>query len=141
MIDGKRFNQTIIVNWIDPETSTAMSDQKFKLIGTLGRFEADQKDRGISSIIDDHNLEIINPDFCKSYTSDNGKMTWKGYGIDSITTYLSDVYNIYKGQKAPIDFEGFRPTFKEAVISTAVIEAAGKSLEDSGNWKPVEDLL
>ena len=33
MIDGKRFNQPIIVNWIDPETSTAMSDQKFKLIG------------------------------------------------------------------------------------------------------------
>jgi predicted dehydrogenase len=141
MIDGKRFNQTIIVNWIDPETSTAMSDQKFKLIGTLGRFEADQKDRGISLIVDDHNLEIINPDFCKSYTSDNGKMLWQGYGIDSITTFLNDVCSIYKGQKEPIDFEGFRPTFKEAVISTAVIEAAGKSLEDSGNWKAVEGLL
>ena len=49
--------------------------------------------------------------------------------------------NVQNHSIFPIDFEGFRPTFKEAVISTAVIEAAGKSLEDSGNWKPVEDLL
>ena len=64
-------------------------------------------------------------------------MIWQGYGIDSITTFLNDVYSIYKGQKEPIDFEGFRPTFKEAVISTAVIEAAGTSLAKNGAWEPV----
>ena len=81
------------------------------------------------------------PEKYKVVVSGDGKMLWQGYGIDSITTFLNDVCSIYKGQKEPIDFEGFRPTFKEAVISTAVIEAAGKSLEDSGNWKAVEGLL
>ena len=31
--------------------------------------------------------------------------------------------------------------FIDGIISTAVIEAAGKSLEDSGNWKAVEGLF
>ena len=60
----ERFTQTLLTNWIDPETSTAMSDQKIKIIGTKGHFESDQKDRGIRINIDDENFEHPNPYFC-----------------------------------------------------------------------------
>jgi len=137
MPDGLLFSQTLLVNWIDPETSSAMSNQNIKFVGTKGRCEADQKDRGISFYTDDNQIEYINPDFCRSYKENGGKILWKGYGIDSITSFLHDVRDIIKGGKKPIDFEGLRPTFKESLISTSVIEAVNVSLLNNNNWIPV----
>ena len=134
MRDGTSFNQTILVNWIDPETSSAMSDQKIKLIGTAGRFEADQKDRGITLLSDDKQIETPNPDFCSAYNLVKDNLTWQGYGIDSINTFLCDVHDIQNKKKLPKDFEGLRPTFKESLFSTAVIEAANKSISQQNNW-------
>ena len=66
-------------------------------------------------------------------------MSWKGYGIDSITSFLNDVRDIIKGGKKPIDFEGLRPTFKESLISTSVIEAVNESLLNNNNWISVNE--
>ena len=137
MPDGLLFSQTLLVNWIDPETSNAMSNQNIKFVGTKGRCEADQKNRGISFYADDSQIEAINPDFCKSYKENGDKNTWKGYGIDSITSFLLDVRSIIKEGKKPIDFEGLRPTFKESLISTAVIEAVNKSLTNDNRWNEI----
>ncbi|MEK7790910.1 MAG: Gfo/Idh/MocA family oxidoreductase, partial [Deltaproteobacteria bacterium] len=38
----KHFTSHLLTNWIDPRSSSAMSDQKIKIIGTKGRFESDQ---------------------------------------------------------------------------------------------------
>jgi len=138
--NNTRFSQTLLTNWIDPETTTAMSDQKLKFIGTKGRYEGDQKGRGISLVFDGENLGTPNPDFCQPYETPDYKTRWQGYGIESIVTFLHDVNDINNGKKTPGSLEGKRPTFKEGMISTAVIEAAGKSLADKGSWKPVEGL-
>ena len=45
------------------ETSSSMSDQKIKFVGTKGRFEGDQKNRGIIVNSDTSQIEHINPDF------------------------------------------------------------------------------
>jgi D-galacturonate reductase len=135
--DGNKFTQTVLTNWIDPESSTSMSDQKIKIVGTKGRFESDQKERGIRINLDGVNLEQPNPDFCMEYAGDRGEKKWRGYGIDSITTFLSDVEDINNNI---VDIESLnliRPSFSEALISTAVIEAAHKSLLDSNEWKNV----
>lgn len=138
MPNGTLFNQTLLNNWIDPETTSALSDQKLKFVGTKGRFEADQKERGIRLVIDDESLGTPNPDFCQPYGTENSQIRWQGYGIKSISTFLQDVNDIISDNKTPESFEGKRPTFNEAIISTAVIESAGNSLADNGNWKPVE---
>ena len=138
MPNGTLFNQTLLNNWIDPETTSALSDQKIKFVGTKGRFEADQKERGIRLVIDDESLGTPNPDFCQPYGTENSQIRWQGYGIKSISTFLQDVNDIISDNKTPESFEGKRPTFNEAIISTAVIESAGNSLADNGNWKPVE---
>ena len=135
--DGNRFTETILTNWIDPESSTAMSDQKIKIVGTSGRFESDQKERGIRINLDGGHLEQPNPDYCMEYSGHNNLKEWRGYGIDSITTFLSDVENI---NNKKVDIESLkliRPTFSEALISTAVIEAAHKSISNNNEWQDV----
>ena len=138
MPDSTIFNQTLLTNWVDPETSSAVSDQKIRFVGTKGRFEADQKDRGINLIVDGESIVTPNPDFCQSYGNKTSQIRWEGYGIESIITFLKDVNAIVNNNKFPASFEGNRPTFKESIISTAVIEAVVHSLSDHGNWKPVE---
>jgi D-galacturonate reductase len=135
--NDNRFTQTVLTNWVDPESSTAMSDQKIKIVGTNGRFESDQKDRGIRINLDERQLEEPNPDYCMEYSTFNNTKEWRGYGIDSITTFLSDVENINNNIVDMKSLQLVRPTFSEALISTAVVEAAHKSLSNNNEWQNV----
>ncbi|NQT30416.1 MAG: Gfo/Idh/MocA family oxidoreductase [Candidatus Saganbacteria bacterium] len=133
--NGSKFTSSFLTNWIDSEKSSAMSDQKIKVIGTKGRYEADQKKRGISIITDEQGIEEPNPDFCGFYGSAGKEdLSFAGYGVESILQFLKDVRSIKMGKQKPADLEGRRPTFKEALVPTAVLEAANQSLEQNGAW-------
>ena len=134
MHSGTTFTSYFFTNWVDPEKSSAMSDQKIKVIGTKGRFEADQKKRGIYMINDETGAEEPNPDFCSMYGSENGGISFKGYGIDSITYFFNDVSLIESGDLKIEDLEDKRPTFKNAIVPTIVLEAVNRSLEENGRW-------
>lgn len=134
---GNLFTQTLLLNWVDPETSTSMSDQKIKIIGTKGRVEADQKDRGIKINLDNSHLMEPNPDFCKSYKNIDGTLSWRGYGIDSVITFLSDIKNLKEEITNPDDLIDIRPTFKDSIVVTSIIEAANKSLNSKGLWENI----
>lgn len=134
MESGELFTQNLITNWIDPNSSSAHSDQKIKMIGTKGRYEAEQKDRGITVVTDDNGIEHLNPDFCMSYGTNNGDMAWHGYGIDSFTSFLNDVTALEHGRCSLAELNSSRPCFKEGLISTAIIEAANKSLAEDSVW-------
>lgn len=140
MPDGTPFTETILTSWVDPENSTAVSDQKIKFIGTKGRYEADQKERGIRINTDDLGVEHINPDFCMPYGTENGNIRWYGYGIESITTFLNDVVALEEDQKSLSELQIERPSFRESLISTIVVEAAHLSLENGSNWQLIESL-
>ena len=138
MPNKTRFNQTLLTNWIDPEITSAMSDQKLKFVGTKGRYESDQKDRGISLVIDGENFQTPNPDFCQPYGLEKGSTRWQGYGIESIVTFLQDVDDIISGRQTTNNLAVNRPTFRESIISTAAIESANNSLAENGTWKSVD---
>ena len=140
MPNGSEFTQTLLTSWVDPENSTAMSDQKVKFIGTKGRYEADQKDRGIRVNTDDLGVQDINPDFCMSYGTENGKIRWRGYGIESIKTFLNDVVDLVNGRVSLSDLQNTRPSFQESIISTKVIDAAHISLENNSKWQLIDAL-
>tara|TARA_Y100000768_G_scaffold383543_1_gene365887 strand:+ start:418 stop:1614 length:1197 start_codon:yes stop_codon:yes gene_type:complete len=142
MPNGTKFTQTLLTSWIDPESSTSVSDQKIKFIGTKGRYEADQKERGIRLNTDKDGVEHINPDFCMSYGTENKDIHWRGYGIDSILTFLNDVIHLENKVKTLDDLKGKRPSFQESLISTAIIEEAHKSLAKNSTWQKISpDLL
>ena len=134
---GISFNQTLLVNWIDPNTNSSMSDQKIKFIGTKGRFEGDQKNRGIRIVTDDKGIEEPNPDFCYPYESNNN-LIWRGYGIESVSTFLQDVVDIKNNKTSIKNLEKIRPTFKSSILSTAVIEYAHQSLSNGSVWKKIK---
>lgn len=138
MRGGRKFLSFIHTNWIDPENTSAMSDQRIKVIGTKGRIESNQKNRGLKKITDSNGIEDINPDFCNTYPLPNGKLSYQGYGIDSINTFLNDVQNIMHGNIKPDELEGKRPTFSDSLVSTAVVEAVNEGLKKQGRWVEID---
>ena len=74
------------------------------------------------------------------YGTEDGDIHWQGYGIESITTFLNDVVDIEVNQKLISELQTERPSFKESLISTMVVEAAHLSLENKSNWQLVESL-
>ncbi len=130
----KRFTSIIATNWIDPNTSSAMSDQKISLVGTKGRLDSDQKNRGVQIVTDAKGVEDFNPYFSQLYTDATGQTVFRGYGERSIHQFLMDVSNIKMGVQKPKDLKDLRPTFHQALVSTAVIEAVALSLKKNGAW-------
>lgn len=133
MASGKKFTSHILTNWIDPEETSAMSDQKIKVIGTHGRFESDQKKRGITIVTDEKGIEEPNPYFCARY-GNKGSVSYKGYGIESVCQFLDDVVQVESGSVSIEELESKRATFKQSIVPTAVLEAVNKSLKGKGKW-------
>lgn len=135
---GHRFTETILTSWLDPASSTALSDQKIKFVGTLGRYEADQKERGIRVNTMHNGVEHLNPDFCMPFGVEDGKVQWRGYGIESINTFLEDVVGLESHERSLEQLQHDRPSFRESLISTKVIEAAHRSLERNSEWQSID---
>ena len=125
------FVSTHITNWIDPDTSSAMSDQKINIVGTAGRFQADQKTRGVQIVTDASGIEDVNPYFTVAH-SENGSKRFSGYGIASVNRFIDDVADVVAGKVTVENLPDDRPTFAQGYISSAVLDAALQSLA-SGN--------
>jgi predicted dehydrogenase len=136
---GKKFTQFIFTNWIDPESTSALSEQNIRIIGTKGRFESNQKNRGVTMVTDQKGIEEINPYFTSPYQVD-GRVTFRGYGVDSIETFLNDVVQVENGGVKIEDLEKKRSTFKQSVIPTAILEGIHQSLQKNGEWIPIKTI-
>ena len=124
------FISTHLTNWIDPDCSSAMSDQKISLIGTKGRLSCDQKNRGVQVVTDKNGINDINPYFnLKTYDTYSGRMCMSGYGLKSIIQFLKDVENFINGEISPKDLKSNRPSFQSSIVSTSVIDSLNKSLK------------
>lgn len=133
------FTSAILTNWIDPHITTAMSDQKIKYIGTQGRIECDQKERGLKLVSDEHGIQDINPYFSDfRYNIDDSAFDFRGYGYKSVMQFLVDCHNLGIGTHQVADLGGLRATFREAKVSTAVLEAVNQSLASNGAWIDIE---
>lgn len=134
----KSFVSTIVTNWIDPDSSSAMSDQKITVVGTLGRYQSDQKHRGVQLVTEQSGAEDINPYFSQLYTGTTGSMKVHGYGPLSIRQFLTDVRDLIQGKRQLGELNSKRPSFREALVSTAVVEAVNQSLSQGGGWVAVD---
>ncbi len=124
-------------NWIDPECTTAMSDQKYMLIGTDGRINCNQKNRGLEEVTSKEGVKSVNPYFSDYLPDDHGNRTFQGYGHKSIEAFVKDVNNLLENKTTIAQLEKIRPTFTSSLISTAVLEAVNKSLEKNAKWVKV----
>ena len=139
--DGGRFISSHLTHWVDPNTTSAMSDQTIKVIGTDGRIECDQKHRGIQSVTEAAGVEDLNPYFSCFYREPDGSHRFTGYGYESFRTFLTDVAEVRAGSRAPGDFDNIRPTFSSSLVSTAIVEASNESLTRDGAWVDIHTEL
>lgn len=137
---GREFISQFNTNWIDPMTSSAMSDQKYSLVGSTGRLEMDQKNRGISLVAEGQPTQAINPYFSDFFPGHDGKEYFQGYGHESIKTFITDVLELMAGKVTLYELQNGRPSFADAIPSTAVLETVNRSLQRGGVWCEVEDL-
>ncbi len=127
--NDSRFVSTHITNWIDPNESSAMSDQKINVVGTCGRYQADQKNRGVQIVTDGIGVRDENPYFSRAFVSPSGnRLHYRGYGIENIIQFFRDVIQFLSGETTLEELDETRPTFNTSISSTAVVEAALESL-------------
>ncbi|MEY8211137.1 MAG: Gfo/Idh/MocA family oxidoreductase [Gammaproteobacteria bacterium] len=138
--DSKGEESITILNtsWVDPNCTSALSDQKYKIIGTEGRIENDHKNRGIEFVSNDSNILHPNPYFSEYTLDANGDWQFCGYGFKSIRQFVIDVASVLNGTHLAEEFESTRPTFSQALVSTSIIEAVNKSLDNESRWELVD---
>ena len=125
-------------SWVDPECTSAMSDQRIWAVGTKGRLECDQKNRGLEMVSEQAGTHTINPYFAEYLPASEGNMIFSGYGHRSINRFILDVQDIRNGKISCEKLEKSRPSFREALVSTAVVEAVNRSLENHFSWRDVD---
>jgi len=128
-------------NWIDPNETSAMSDQRYKVIGTKGRMEVDQKHRGLEYVSQDEGIQHLNPYFSEFLPDENGATEYQGYGHKSISRFFKDVQDLKDGLTNREKLHKTRPDLTHSAISTAVVEAVNVSLSKNGNWINVKKLI
>jgi hypothetical protein len=109
-----------------------MSKQDFHLVGTNGRIDCEQKDRGLKILTDKNATEDINPDFTRIYTH-NDSHIFEGYGIDSIVNFIKNIISKEQPSK-----DKRLCNITEALFSTAVIYNCRKSLEQNSEWIDID---
>ena len=129
--NDRQFVSTHITNWVDPNCTSAVSDQKINVVGTKGRYQADQKHRGIQKVVDDQGVSDINPYFTSSSVNNNGSVNYTGYGIDSILGFLNDILKYNMGEITLKNINEVRASFKSCINSSRIIESAHQSIRDN----------
>lgn len=133
-----RFGSTMNIGWVDPSSSPAMSHQKIRIVGTHGRIDCDQTNRGIV-VTRESGVQHPNPYFSEAWERPDGPgRRFGGYGYRCIRDFLNDVQGIQQGSLTPRELEGKRPTFRDALPSTAVIEAVSQCIEtNKPSWREI----
>lgn len=126
--DTNNFYAHFNLNWIDPNDTTAMSDQRISVVGTEGRIDCDQKNRGIYEVTNANGAQSINPYFSSWIAGSNGNKTLNGYGFKSIKTFIEDVADLLISEVDLDYLNQNRPSFSDALVSTQFIEKVNQSL-------------
>jgi len=137
---GQKFLSYILTHWVDPLRSPALSNQKIQLIGTKGTFSSDQKMRGIEMVTDEGGTQQPSPYYTFGYHI-NETLNYEGYGIESIMAFLKDVFLIVKDQLQLSEISERCPTFRQALVSCAVIDGINQSLNQGGRWIKVPEIF
>jgi predicted dehydrogenase len=132
------FISVLTINWIDPDTTSALSDQKYRMICSGGRIDCDQKNRGLELVTPEKGIQAVNPYFSDYLYDEDEKYRFNGYGYKSVYTFLDDIRHILAGKSEPFEYEDKRPTFTQSLISTAVIDKATSSLARDFEWREIK---
>jgi predicted dehydrogenase len=139
----------IQTSWVNNPKNSAMTNQGMQLLGTMGEYWADHKDRNTHFVTDEKGFEEYNPNFFKQYDSWDfpGEEDNVGYGYDSIVQGINDVRRIIgetdgmnekdalgKRRQILSQMEETRGLPRQALIGVAVNNAVRMSADAGGKF-------
>lgn len=123
-------------SWAAPK-SDVHSQQRFHCMGTKAEVTIDQAHRGYFHSTDDGGLASVNPLFMKYTPGPGGVFAGEhGYGYRSFELFLSAATRINSGAAKPEDFEDSLATIHQTIVTTAILEAGRKSIDEGG--RPIQ---
>lgn len=130
-------------SWTAPQRAGVHSQQRFHYIGSRGEINIDQAKRGYDTAIDANGQTTWFNPFYMSYAPDeSGNFAGQGgYGYVSFEKFIDAVTALNAGQITldRLDGRAALPTIANTVMTTAILEAGRRSLDQGG--KPVEILV
>ena len=136
--EARSFASVLNIGWVDPDTSTAMSNQRIYFVGSRGRLDCDQKHRGVEWVPRGRSAQQLNPYFSQLLPYIGGPR-YRGYALDSVAQFIEDVTDLRSGRRSRGELEASdRPTLRSAKASVDVAEAAAKSLANDNRWIPID---
>ena len=126
-----------------------MTNQGMQLLGTMGEYWADHKNRNTHFVSDEKGFEEFNPNFFKQYDSWDfpGEVDNVGYGYDSIVQGINDIrriFNATSGKSAEdalelrkqilAEMEDTRGLPRQALIGVAINNAVRMSADAGGKF-------
>ncbi len=145
--DGSVF--WIQTSWVNSEKNSAMTNQGMNLLGTMGEYWADHKDRNTHFVSEEKGFQEYNPNFFKQYDSFDfpGEVESVGYGYDSIVQGINDIRRIFnetlgKDPKEALalrqsilkEMEDTRGLPRQALIGVAINNAVRMSADAGGKF-------
>ncbi len=141
--------QFVQTSWVNSENNSAMTNQGMMLLGTMGEYWADHKDRNTHFASEEEGFDEFNPNFFKQYDSFDfpGEAEYVGYGYDSIVQGINDAKRI-TAQTAGLDekealmkrremissMEETRALPGQAMIGVAINNAVRMSADAGGRF-------
>lgn len=119
------------LNWIDSNNTTAMSDQRISVIGTDGRIDCNQKNRGIEEVTDLGGAQSINPYFSSWLADENKLQQLNGYGFKSINSFITDINKLQRGLTTIKNLNDTRPGIDSSLVSTKFIDQVSINLRSN----------
>lgn len=146
---NKRATGIYTASWSAPMNAGVHSQQRFHYIASNGEINIDQAKRGYAVLSDtypsstpeaDVGPKFYNPFYMRYAPDEEGNFAGQsGYGYVSFEKFVDNVRRINEGkiQVGDVDGKGL-PTLGNTVLTTAILEAGRRSLDDGG--KSVEIL-
>lgn len=139
--------QYVQSSWVLPDANPNLTNQGFQITCTEGEFRADNADRNSNFVTTCDGFQRFNPHFFKPYLNwdDFDQDFWTGYGGESIIQAIDDIIKLcmYPEQRKQLlsDFDKTRPLPRQAMIATAVMEAARLSLHNNNQSVMLDEEL
>ncbi len=120
--------------WINPADFEGAVNQEMELVGTRGRIEFDQQDRGLRAAISGEGSRTFNPHFTHDIPRLGDEApAYDGYGKDSLIACTACAALVKEGLAQPADLAGAYPTVAAARQAVGVLMAAAAVAER--NWR------
>ena len=115
-------------SWVLPKSFEAIVNQELRVVGTKGMWEIDSQYRGSRSCIEPEGMRTWNNNFLRESVDKQGRVIYRGYGIESIEDFAHNVNAVKDG--ATVDgLKGTYPDGEDGLEVTKIAEGVHRSLE------------